>query len=91
MHFAAHLPCQLSCTRRVTVGNRNEAHARMLRGKPCTQRADSARTDDCEAYVFSLKSDDALLPSSTRNTMLQSILAPASLMTRAHFTISLLM
>lgn len=63
----------------------------MLRRKPRAQGADPARTDDCNAYIFPFKSDDALLPSITRKTMLQSILAPASLMTRAHFTISLLM
>jgi len=33
----------------------------MLRRKPGAQRPDTARADDCQAYVFPLKSDDALL------------------------------
>jgi hypothetical protein len=50
----------------------------MLRGKPGSQRANPARADDCQAYVFSLKSDDALPLNVTRKTTLPPMNADLS-------------
>ncbi|KPK18594.1 MAG: hypothetical protein AMJ67_09190 [Betaproteobacteria bacterium SG8_41] len=61
VHLAAHLARQLLCALGFPVGHRNKAHARMLRRKSGSQGTNTARADDCQPDVFSLKCYDALL------------------------------